>query len=54
MNKKIKLAYLMILGGKKPYHQTVKDLKSGDIDEVFRFLSNMDVGKFMPWFAEKP
>jgi len=53
MDKKIKLVYLMILNGKKPYWHTIKDLKSGDVDEVFRFISDMDVGVVVPWFAEK-
>jgi hypothetical protein len=53
MDKKMKLVYLMLLNGKKPYWHTVKNLKSSDVNKAFRFISDMDIGTVIPWFAEK-
>jgi hypothetical protein len=53
MNRKIKIAYLLMLG-KKPVANTVKDFTPTEYGKIFKFLNDMDVGKIMPWFAEKP
>lgn len=47
MNRKIKLAYLLILDSD---HLVLKDSRPGDLSEAFEFVSRMDVGD-MPWFA---
>ena len=52
MNRKIKIAYLLILGNKNLYQcrPVIKSVTSRETAKVFEFLSDMDIGP-VPWFG---
>ena len=51
MNKKVKLAYAMLIGRQSYTEDIVADLSTAECHDVFNFLNEMDVGH-IPFFGE--